>query len=240
MIGNGGMSTVYAATEQATGDKVALKILKRSITEHPDVVDRFVQESLAVALVHHPNVVRSLGAFEDDEGAPIMILELLHGRSLDQVIAEEGPQPIGRAVKISLHAAEGIAAVHAKGIVHRALKPANIFLPEAKDGTDEPVKVLDFGVSLLNDPLIRESAARKTGGGEILGTPQYMAPEQVHDARAADERSDVYALGAILYEMLTGWAPFRAKTYPMLIVEILTATPPPIADHRRDCPPELA
>jgi serine/threonine protein kinase len=193
LIGHGGMSAVYAARDPKTGEEVALKVLKGAVTDHPETVDRFVQESLAVALVHHPNVVRSLGAFEDDDGAPIMVLELLHGRSLDRVIREEGPLTIGQAVRIALDAAEGIAAVHAKGIVHRDLKPANVFLPEAPDGTPEPVKVLDFGVSLLNDPLLRESAARRTGGGEMLGTPQYMAPEQVHDARAADAvpRQDV-------------------------------------------------
>ncbi|HEY6559489.1 MAG TPA: serine/threonine-protein kinase [Polyangiaceae bacterium] len=237
LLGEGGMGAVYAAREITTSEAVALKVVHAELAaRHKEHVARFIQETLAAALVNHPNVVRSLGAFDDD-GRPVLVLELLDGTSLDHVI-RKGPLPIARAVEIALQASEGIGAAHAKGIVHRDLKPANVFLTEVADRLR--VVVLDFGVALLQDPLRDPADVRQTDHGVLLGTLDYMSPEQLQDARRADARSDVYALGVILFEMLTGRVPFMAETDPMLVVQILTSPHLAVADHRPDTPPELA
>ncbi|HMJ12287.1 MAG TPA: serine/threonine-protein kinase [Polyangiaceae bacterium] len=236
LLGEGGMGAVYAAQEVNTQERVALKVVHAELAaRHKEHVSRFVQETLAAALVNHPNVVRSLGAF-DDEGRPVLVLELLEGISLDRVI-RKGPLPIARAVEIALQASEGIGAAHAKGIVHRDLKPANVFLTEV--GERLRVVVLDFGVALLHDPLRDPQDIRQTAHGVLLGTLDYMSPEQLQDARTADARSDVYALGVILFEMLTGRVPFSAETDPMLVVQILTAPHLDVSNHRPDVPAEL-
>ncbi len=237
LLGEGGMGAVYAAREITTREPVALKVVHAELAaRHKEHVARFIQETLAAALVNHPNVVRSLGAFNDDDGRPVLVLELLDGISLDRVI-RKGPLPIARAVEIALQASEGIAAAHAKGIVHRDLKPANLFLTEVAQRLR--VVVLDFGVALLQDPLRDPADVRQTDHGVLLGTLDYMSPEQLQDARRADVRSDVYALGVILFEMLTGRVPFMAETDPMLVVQILTSPPLAVGDHRPDTPPEL-
>ncbi len=238
LLGEGGMGAVYAAREVNTSDRVALKIIHAELAlTQKEHLTRFIHETLAAALVNHPNVVRSLGAFDDEDGRPVLVLELLDGTSLDRVI-HRGPMPTAQAVRIALQASEGIAAVHAKGIVHRDLKPANIFLTSAA-GSESQVKVLDFGVALLQGPLADPGAARQTDHGILLGTLDYMAPEQLENARAADQRSDVYALGAILYEMLAGRVPFRAETDPMLVVQIMSSPPTPLSAYRPDIPAEL-
>jgi serine/threonine-protein kinase len=237
LLGEGGMGAVYAARETTTSEAVALKVVHAELAaRHKEHVARFIQETLAAALVNHPNVVRSLGAFDDD-GRPVLVLELLDGTSLDHVI-RKGPLPIARAVEIALQASEGIGAAHAKGIVHRDLKPANVFLTEVEHRLR--VVVLDFGVALLHDPLRNPADVRQTDHGVLLGTLDYMSPEQLQDARRADVRSDVYALGVILFEMLTGRVPFLAETDPMLVVQILTSPHLAVRDHRPDTPPELA
>lgn len=237
LLGEGGMGAVFAARELEGSQRVALKIIHGELfagkREH---VDRFLQETLAAALVTHPNVVRSLGAFSDQDGRPVLVLELLEGTSLDRII-RRGPLPIEQSVDIAIQASLGIAAAHAKGVIHRDLKPGNVFL--ARDERGVTAKVLDFGVALLHDPLRDPTEARRTDHSVLLGTLDYMSPEQLQDARVADERSDVYALGVILFEMLTGSAPFTAPTDPMLAVEILNKQPADLVALRPEVPAAL-
>jgi serine/threonine-protein kinase len=163
-----------------------------------------------------------------------MVMELLEGESLEARLLERGAMPVADAIRIMLLCARGIARAHAAGIVHRDLKPANIFLRLAGEAGGETPKVLDFGISKIADTIEPNSAITKTG--TLLGTPFYMAPEQVH-AREVDARTDIYAFGVILYQLVTGRLPFQATTYSSLLVKILTEVPKPVESLVRNLPP---
>jgi serine/threonine-protein kinase len=197
LLGRGGMGAVFAARETTTGERVALKILRDYARFDPQILERFLQESLASALIQHPNVVRALGAFHDDVEGPVLVLELLEGENLAEHIERCGALPAGRALQIALQIAEGISAAHARGVIHRDLKPANVFLQAGRAARDIDVRVLDFGISLLRE-------FGQSSNAVLLGTLSYMAPEQLQSAKTADERTDVYSLGMTLYEMLAG------------------------------------
>ncbi|HMJ14315.1 MAG TPA: serine/threonine-protein kinase, partial [Polyangiaceae bacterium] len=151
LLGRGGMGSVFAARETNTGERVALKILRDYARFDPQILDRFLQESLACALIQHPNVVRALGAFHDDVEGPVLVLELLEGENLAEHIERCGALPVERALQIALQIVEGISAAHARGIIHRDLKPANVFLQAGAAAHDLQVRVLDFGIALLRE-----------------------------------------------------------------------------------------
>ena len=227
LLGRGGMGSVFAARELATGERVALKILRDYARFDPQILDRFLQESLASALIQHPNVVRALGAFHDDVEGPVLVLELLHGENLAEHIERCGALPVDRALQIALQIAEGISAAHARGVIHRDLKPANVFLQAGQAARDVRVRVLDFGVSLLRE------FGQVPSNAVLLGTLSYMAPEQLQSAKTADERTDVYSLGMTLYEMLAGKTPFQETSASELLHEILFSPVPQLSEH---CP----
>src|SRR5262250_1713298 len=212
-LGAGGMGEVYRAKDTKLGRDVALKILPASFTNDPERVARFRREAQVLASLNHPHIAQIYG-LEEANGTHFLVLELVDGESLDNRIAR-GRIPVDEALGIAKQIAEALEAAHEKGIIHRDLKPANIALTN-----DGQVKVLDFGlakaveatsgsVDAMNSPTIT-SPVMMTGVGVILGTAAYMAPEQAK-GRAADKRSDIWAFGCVLFEMLTGKRPFDGE-----------------------------
>jgi serine/threonine protein kinase len=237
-IAAGGMGAVYEGEQIAIHRRVAIKCLHAHLARDEEMVSRFRREALATTKIGHPHIVEVLDLGEMDDGTLFMVLELLAGRDLARVLEEDGPLAVGRAVRIALEVCAGVAAAHDKGIVHRDLKPENVFLIE-RNGNRDFVKVLDFGVSKIRAQLEGGPEDSKTRTGTALGTPYYMAPEQAQGKRDVDHRADVYALGVILFRILTGLHPFDDTSYPMLILKICTEPPPRVATWRSDVPKEL-
>ncbi|HVJ94521.1 MAG TPA: serine/threonine-protein kinase [Labilithrix sp.] len=226
VLGAGGMGVVYAAEHVLMRKEVALKILHAEMCVMPEVVARFEREAIAAAHIDHPNVAAATDFGRLPDGACYLVLELLRGTSLRDEIAA-GPIPLGRALRILRGIVAGVAAAHAKGIVHRDLKPENVMLVNRPDEPDF-VKVLDFGIAKLDASASTGpdvSGKVLTRAGSVFGTPEYMAPEQaVGDS--VDARADLYALGVIFLEMLTGKCPFAGNAISILRARILSVGPP--------------
>jgi len=236
-LGEGGMGRVYLAVHEGIGKRVAIKCLNADLATHGTVVERFKREARAATSIGHEHIidVTDMGTLED--GAPFLVMELLDGKELGDVLDEEGPLPIGRAVRILTQACAALDAAHEKGIVHRDLKPENIFLVK-RTRTADFVKVLDFGISKFTERAIGAPAAL-TATGMTMGTPLYMSPEQAQGLKSMDHRTDVYALGVILFQLLTGNAPYEAETFPMLVVQIVAGDVPSTRVRRPDVPEAL-
>ncbi len=237
-LGAGGMGEVYRARDTRLGRDVAIKVLPASFASDPERLRRFEQEARAVAALNHPNIlaVYDIGT---EAGAPFLVTELLEGETLRERL-KEGPLPVRKAVEVAVQTARGVAAAHEKGITHRDLKPANIFLT-----ADGRVKILDFGLAKLAGPEApapsQTQAATLTAGGAtepgvVLGTAGYMSPEQVR-GKPADARSDIFALGAILYEMLSGRRAFEKDSSADTMAAILKEDPPELAGEGTKIPP---
>jgi serine/threonine-protein kinase len=222
-LGQGAMGVVYLAEHVKLGRRVALKVLRSELADDSTLVSRFFGEAKAVNQIAHENIVEVTDFVEDGEGHAYYIMELLRGQTLGEVLATEGALWPRRAVGIAVQICNAMAAVHDAGIVHRDLKPENIFLVE-RAGRADFVKILDFGVAKLAEA--EAGAVKKTASGTMLGTPQYMSPEQAA-GRDVDRRTDIYSLGVILYELLTGRCPFEAKTIGEVIVKHMSLAPPP-------------
>src|SRR6266545_3863977 len=238
VLGKGGMGVVVAAMHLQLGRRVALKFLRAEACENRDVVERFIREARAAVQIHTEHVARVIDVGELENGSPYMVMEYLAGADLAEVLRTRGGLPVVEAVDYVLQASEAIAEAHALGIVHRDLKPANLFLTQRADRSPL-VKVLDFGISkaLQGSPLAASTSM--TGTLVTMGSPVYMSPEQVRSAKDVDIRTDIWALGVILYELLTAGPVFEAETISELIILIATQTPPPIGTKRPDVPPEL-
>jgi Tol biopolymer transport system component len=235
-IGAGGMGEVYRARDLQLGREVAIKILPASLSRDPDRLRRFEQEARAAAALNHPNIL-AVYQFGTHEGSPYLVSELLEGSTLREHVLR-GPLPIRKAVDFGIQVARGLAAAHEKGIVHRDLKPENLFA--TKDGR---VKILDFGLAkLIQNPQASEAGTptltEATEPGVVLGTVGYMSPEQVR-GQTADARTDLFALGAILYEMLTGKRAFHKPTSPETMSAILNEEPPPTSQVVPSTPPAM-
>jgi eukaryotic-like serine/threonine-protein kinase len=233
-IGTGGMSAVFRGRDERLGREVAFKILNPELALSRQVVARFVNEARTLARLDCPHVVRvfDAGVTKEADGAPLpyMVLELLHGEDL-RAQCDRGPvEDVELAVSWMLEACEGLAAAHAEGVVHRDLKPDNLFIAAQPDGT-EVVKVIDFGIARS----ITHPTALTAFGGSV-GSPGYMSPEQLRDASAADERSDIWSLGVVLYELLAGVPPFDAQNMMNLCTQILAGQPSRLSRHRPDLP----
>ena len=236
-LGAGGMGEVYRARDTRLGRDVAIKVILAESARDPERIRRFEQEARAAGALSHPNVCAVLDLGTHD-GSPFVVMELLEGETLRQKL-DAGPIPARKAIDYAAQAAHGLAAAHEKGIVHRDLKPENLFV--TKDGR---VKVLDFGLAKLTRPEALAPAGEKpisiaaTETGAILGTVGYMAPEQVL-GKPADARSDLFALGAILYESLTGKRTFHGASYVETLHAILNDEPASLSASGRDLPPGL-
>ena len=236
-LGAGGMGEVYRARDTVLGRDVAVKVLPLSFATDPDRLRRFSQEAQAAAALNHPNVLVIYHVGEQDD-APYIVSELLEGETLRDRL-RTGTLPVRKAVDFAMQAASGLAAAHDKGIVHRDLKPENLFITN-----DGQIKILDFGLAKLTRPDSNEAVGQLatvtagTGAGLVLGTVGYMSPEQVR-AQAVDARTDIFSLGAILYEMLAGTRAFQGDTPADTMSAILREEPPPLTATIGAVPPAL-
>ena len=236
VVGRGGMSVVYRATHLHLDQLVAIKVLSAAALVMPEYVARLKREARAASRIRSEHVVRIFDIGElPGSGIPYLVMEHLVGADLAQVLAKRGPLPVHLAVECIMQACEALAEAHAVGIIHRDLKPANLFLTEGVDGSP-CVKVLDFGISRMSR---REALSPLTDPGVVLGTPSYMAPEQMEAADNIDTRSDIWAIGAILYELLVGRPPFIGQSLPQLFVKIMRSKTPRPSAVRDDVDPGL-
>ncbi len=235
LIGAGGMGEVYRARDGSLKRDVAIKVLPASLSRDPDRLRRFQLEAEAAAALNHANIL-SIYAIGQQEGSPYIVTELLEGETLRERL-RHGALKLRDAIDIAVQTAKGLAAAHEKGIAHRDLKPENLFL--AKDGR---AKILDFGLAkLVQNPSADGSALSlqdQTDVGRVLGTVGYMSPEQVR-GQPADTRSDIFALGCVIYEMLTGKRAFRKPTSAETLNAILNEDPPAASEITRTIPPAL-
>jgi hypothetical protein len=235
-IGAGGMGEVYHAVDTRLGRDVALKVLPETFARDANRLHRFEQEARAVAALNHPNIL-SVFDIGQENGTPFLVSELLDGESLRAVV-DRGPLPQRKTIECGVQIAQGMAGAHEKGIVHRDLKPENIFV--TKDGR---IKILDFGLAKLAQASPEEGdgatlASLGTAAGVVLGTPGYMAPEQVR-GQPADARTDIFAFGAVLYEMLSGMRAFRRDTPAESMTAVLREDPAEMSDATHPVSPAL-
>jgi serine/threonine-protein kinase len=236
VIGSGGMGVVVTAQHLQLGQRVAIKMLRPEACENPETVARFLREARAAVRIQSEHVARVLDVGTLDDGAPYTVMEYLAGSDLEQVVHSGRKLTVHEAVDWVLQASEA----HALGIVHRDLKPANLFLASRADGTPL-VKVLDFGISkaaICGPDEIQQASITSTLA--VIGSPLYMSPEQMRSAKNVDVRTDVWSLGAILYELLAGHPPFVADTLPGLCAMIASDPPMPLRGERDDVPVPLA
>ncbi|HEY5243396.1 MAG TPA: protein kinase [Polyangiaceae bacterium] len=224
-LGEGGMGEVYAADPLETGTRVAVKILRPEYLTEPSVLSRFLEEATTCLRLIHPNIVRMLECASAEDGSPYLVMELLEGVPLGAYTQNGGRVPMAQAVPILQGILAGLAAAHAQGVVHRDLKPDNVFLTRASDGTFV-VKVLDFGIAKVMDAA--GGMGSRTRTGMLLGTPAYMSPEQIKNARDVDQRADLWSAGVMFYEMLTGRVAFPAPTEYARLAAVLSSEPEPI------------
>lgn len=230
MIGEGGMGVVYLAEHSLIEKRVALKVLRAEYSTKPELVSRFQQEAISASRIKHPNVLDVFDFGQLEDGSFFLAMEYLSGRDLAAELSESGTIAPERAVRIGLQMCRALAAAHSRGVVHRDLKPENVFLHLTEDG-DEIVKIVDFGIAQLKGKDEKEEGIprkrRLTRTGMIFGTPEYMSPEQSKGI-AVDLRSDIYALGVILYEMVTGAVPFSGNTFMAVLTAHMTQPVPPL------------
>jgi serine/threonine-protein kinase len=231
------MGEIYRARRMHIGDTVAVKVLRADVVEDEKSRQRFYREARAAAMLHHPNAVVIHDFGEDADGTAYIVMELLLGRSLRQVLIQEGPIGAVRVYGIIRQASAALDAGHRNGIVHRDIKPDNIILLDSNDAADH-VKILDFGIAKVLDNKTLDTHSleqRLTNVGSVIGTPHYMAPEQCQ-GEEADSRSDIYSLGVVLYELLTGVAPFLAKTPTGVAIKHVTEKPRPLREINPSVP----
>ncbi len=230
VLGVGGMGVVVAAVHLSLDQRVAIKFLLPEALAHPDVVERFSREARAAARVRGRHVVRVIDVDALEDGRAYMVMEHLEGEDLEHVL-ERGPLPVDKAISYLLQVCEALAEAHAAGIVHRDLKPANLFLAQQPDRRPI-IKVLDFGISKMTVAGEKQLTATSTA----MGTPYYMSPEQLMSSRDVDARSDIWALGVILFELLSGTRPCDADSMPSIVAQILSNQRPLLRELRPDVP----
>jgi serine/threonine-protein kinase len=233
--GVGGLAVVLSAIQIGLDRRVAIKLLLPHWAHHPEVVERFLREGRAATRIKSEHVVRVFDVGRLENGAPFLVLEYLEGNDLDEVLRQWGPLPVSTAIDWVSQAMEAIAEAHTHGIVHRDLKPANLFLTQRSDGTAS-VKVIDFGLSKIADPGARLDPNKLTRPTDVMGSPHYMAPEQLRATCEADARTDIWALGAVLHELIAGRPPFQGTTMAELCAAVLTQPPEPLSAVRAGVP----
>jgi serine/threonine-protein kinase len=231
-LGAGGSGVVYAAVHAASGSAAAVKVLGREMIGSPEAIERFAREARAANLIGHPNIVHVYGIGRLADGRPYLVMELLEGATLDRIVESSGRVASEEVLEIIEPVCAALAAAHAKGIVHRDLKPSNVMVAAGVQG--RTIKLLDFGIAKLIDA---SSSGRLTRAGHRLGTPQTMAPEQIR-GEDVDARADVYALGVLLFYLVTGRFPFQGPSQVELEHLHLEA-PPPVASQFAPVSPAL-
>jgi eukaryotic-like serine/threonine-protein kinase len=238
ILGEGGMGVVVAAHHIHLDEKVAIKFLLPEALRNAEAVARFAREARAAVKIKSEHVARVSDVGTLETGAPYMIMEFLEGWDLSALVHRTGPLPVEQAVEFVLQACEALADAHGLGIVHRDLKPANLFCIRQSDGMLS-IKVLDFGISKMTGPGATGPDMAMTKTTAVMGSPLYMSPEQMQSARNVDARTDIWAIGVILYELLTGKVPFTGDSLPELCVTILQSPPVSITKRRPDVPAGL-
>jgi serine/threonine-protein kinase len=237
ILGFGGMGVVVSAFRGDLEQRVAVKFLSEAAAERPDAAERFRREARAAAKIRSEHVARVLDVGTLETGQPFMVMEFLEGNDIADELRRFTYLPIIEAVEFILQAIEALAEAHAAGVVHRDLKPGNLFLARRADGSRR-VKVLDFGISkALTGSSVEDMSLTKTAA--LIGSPLYMAPEQMRSAKDVDTRADIWSLGAMLYEMLTGQSPYTGESIPQLCAALLHDDPIPLRQHRAEIPEGL-
>jgi serine/threonine protein kinase len=237
VLGVGGMGVVVAARHEELGQLVAIKFVRDQALGNAEAVERFLREARAAVKLRSEHVARVLDVGKLESGAPYMVMEFLEGRDLSQILDTDGPMPLAKAVALVLQACEAVAEAHSAGIVHRDLKPQNLFLTRTVGGFPK-LKVLDFGVSKATG-LTSDGRGALTRTSAMLGSPLYMAPEQMRSSRDVDARVDIWALGVVLYELLTCRWPFEAESMPELCLKVVAEPPTSLAARRPEVPAGL-
>ena len=236
VLGVGGMGVVVAAHHVQLDERVAIKFMLLHALLNRDAVGRFAREARAAVKIKSEHVCRVSDVGTLENGAPYMVMEHLEGIDLAAWLQQRGALPVEQAVDFVLQACEAIAEAHTLGIIHRDLKPANLFVIRRPDGVLS-IKVLDFGISKTTG--VAGSGSDMTQTSTIMGSPLYMSPEQMQSSKDVDPRADLWALGVILYELLSAQLPFAAETMPELVLKVVSAPPTPLRQHRPDVPFEL-
>ena len=237
VMGTGGMGVVVAATHVELDQKVAIKFLREV---SPEALARFQREARLLVRLKSPHVARVFDVGSLDDDTPYIVMEHLDGSDLASIAASRGKLPVGETVDYIVQASEAVAEAHAMGMVHRDLKPANLFLAKGPGGTTS-VKVLDFGVSKILDDRAGGASSSPRGGdltneGVALGSPGYMSPEQMTSSRDVDERSDIFSLGALLYRLVAGQAPYKGNSVVSILAQMATEPLPPLRSFAPDAP----
>jgi serine/threonine-protein kinase len=235
-IGSGAMGNVFLAHHPVIGKRVALKVIHPELASNEEMIARFFNEARAVTQIGHENIVDVQDFGQTPDGDSFIVMELLEGISLGDKLKQEGVLSIPRSVHITIQLADGLAAAHARGIIHRDLKPDNIFLIP-RGGDPDFVKILDFGLAKLTGP--SQAMQHQTKTGSLLGTPHYMAPEQAENVKKVDHRADVYSLGCIVFQMLTGRVPFPGEGFGEVLVRHVREPPPLPSRLNPQVPPAL-
>jgi serine/threonine-protein kinase len=231
-LGEGGMGIVFAARHDLLGQRVAVKLVRPEFATHAEAAARFLNEARAAARIESDHVARVLDVGTLESGLPYMVLEYLDGADLARVLHERGPLPVADGADYVLQAIEAVAHAHALGIIHRDLKPSNLFLARRPDGLSR-VKVLDFGIAKVLGA-VQGAGANMTRTNSSIGSPLYMSPEQLLDSKNVDHRSDIWALGVVAYELLTGRPPFVADNSVALFAAIQMSEPASMRVSRPD------
>ncbi len=234
VLGAGAMGVVVVATHVHLEQKVAIKFLLPEVAKSTEAVARFAREARAAAKIQSEHVARVLDVATHESGVPYMVMEYLEGRDLEQTREEHGSLPVEKVVDYVLQALEALAEAHVAGIVHRDLKPANMFLARRADGSSV-VKILDFGISKLAS----DKSAKLTHESAQMGSPLYMSPEQLQRSPEVDARTDIWAIGVILQELVTGTAPFAADSLAEIVAGILSLPPLRMRLHKPEIPEGL-
>ncbi|HXH70212.1 MAG TPA: protein kinase [Pyrinomonadaceae bacterium] len=244
-LGRGAMGQVYLANDKNLGTRrVAVKTIRQDILNSDDLQEgeaivRFEREAMAAASIHHPHIVDVTDFGESSEGIFYLVMEYVEGETLHQLLRREGTLPVKRAVKLLRQIADGVEAAHEAGILHRDLKPANIFIKKGKSGDDGFVKVGDFGLAKIVNQTVGDANSKDTPSSRgIVGTPEFMSPEQMQPELGVDTRSDVYALGTIAYLMLGGRTPFSGDLMQLIMQKVMHP-PPLLSTLRSDIPKDV-
>lgn len=232
-IGVGGMGKVFKARHRVTGDIVALKVMSSTAMKSAKAIRRFQQETEVAKRLRHPSIVATYSSGEL-EGLHYLIMQFIDGDNLRSEVKSRGPLPINDVIDYTIQAAKGLEYAHSEGAVHRDIKPSNLLLD--KSGA---VMILDMGLARIEDPDDEDDAGRLTQQGQMLGTAEYMSPEQVEDPRLANAASDIYSLGCTMYYILTGAPPFRGTSVPETLIMHARDAIPKLRSRRPDATPEL-
>ena len=236
VLGRGGMGDVYEAQHSLIGRRFAIKFLHPDLADNAEIISRFQREAQAAGGLENENIAAVVDAGTADDGAPYLVMEYLEGEDLAHLLVRSGPLPVPRAAYILIQACRGLAAAHERNIVHRDLKPENLFVCKRNDGSDL-VKVLDFGIAKLQ---LRGAGTGLTHTGATMGTPFYMSLEQARGAKEVDHRTDIYSLGVILYEILSGAKPHPGESYNEILYHVISNEPTPLDSIREGLPAGLA